>query len=319
MKKDILIGHAACAITYIIFGFNIIICRDIATEGGLAPILLFSIRALVAGLLFWAVSLIMPREKVAPRDLLKLVGAGVLGLFIPQLTFLSAIGLTTPVDLSIIGTITPILTMFIAALFLKEPITWKKTLGVAMSFGGIVWLILQSVAVGNGADHTQPLGVFYCIANCLVFALYLGTCRPLISRYSSVTVMKWMFLFAFLLSLPFSLPHLAHTDFVAVPSHVWWGVAYLVILATFVAYLLIPIGQQRIRPTLVSMYGYLQPIIAIAVSISTGMDTLTVTKLAAALCVFAGVWVVNQSRAASSNTSKNGEQTTKLGSETAAS
>ncbi len=88
------------------------------------------------------------------------------------------------------------------------------------------------------------------------------------------------------------------TDFAAVPAHVWWEVAFLVFFATFIAYFLIPIGQQRIRPTLVSMYGYLQPIIAIGVAIATGMDSLTVTKIVAALLVFAGVYIVNQSRAA---------------------
>ncbi|MBQ3950708.1 MAG: DMT family transporter, partial [Bacteroidales bacterium] len=263
-----------------------------------APIVLFVIRALVAGALFWIVSLIGPREKVPPRDLLKVAGAGIIGIFLPQLTFLHAIARTAPVDLSIITTITPILTMLFAALFLKEPITWKKVLGVFVSFGGIVWLILQSVAVGGGAESTEPLGVVLCVANCGVFALYLGTCRPLISRYSSVTLMKWMFLVSFIVSLPFALPRIVVTDFAAVPAHVWWEVAFLVFFATFVAYFLIPIGQQRIRPTLVSMYGYLQPIIAIGVAIATGMDSLTVTKIVAALLVFAGVYIVNQSRAA---------------------
>lgn len=183
-NKDIAIGHLASAATYAIFGINIIACRDIAIDGGLAPIVLFVIRALVAGALFWIVSLIGPREKVPPRDLLKVAGAGIIGIFLPQLTFLHAIARTAPVDLSIITTITPILTMLFAALFLKEPITWKKVLGVFVSFGGIVWLILQSVAVGGGAESTEPLGVVFCIANCGVFALYLGTCRPLISRYS---------------------------------------------------------------------------------------------------------------------------------------
>ena len=297
-NKDIAIGHLASAATYAIFGINIIACRDIAIDGGLAPIVLFVIRALVAGALFWIVSLIGPREKVPPRDLLKVGGAGIIGIFLPQLTFLPAIARTAPVDLSIITTITPILTMLFAALFLKEPITWKKVLGVFVSFGGIVWLILQSVAVGGGAESTEPMGVVFCIANCAVFALYLGTCRPLISRYSSVTLMKWMFLVSFIVSLPFALPQIAVTDFAAVPSHVWWEVAFLVFFATFIAYFLIPIGQQRIRPTLVSMYGYLQPIIAIGVAIATGMDSLTVTKIVAALSVFAGVYIVNQSRAA---------------------
>ena len=297
-NKDIAIGHFASAATYAIFGINIIACRDIAIDGGLAPIVLFVIRALVAGALFWIVSLIGPREKVPPRDLLKVGGAGIIGIFLPQLTFLHAIARTAPVDLSIITTITPILTMLFAALFLKEPITWKKVLGVFVSFGGIVWLILQSVAVGGGAESTEPMGVVFCIANCGVFALYLGTCRPLISRYSSVTLMKWMFLVSFIVSLPFALPRIVVTDFAAVPAHVWWEVAFLVFFATFIAYFLIPIGQQRIRPTLVSMYGYLQPIIAIGVAIAMGMDSLTVTKIVAALLVFAGVYIVNQSRAA---------------------
>jgi drug/metabolite transporter (DMT)-like permease len=110
--------------------------------------------------------------------------------------------------------------------------------------------------------------------------------------------MKWMFLASFLLSLPFSMPHLPQSDFAAVPSQVWWEIGYMIIFSTFLAYYLIPVGQQRIRPTLVSMYGYLQPIIAIAVAIWTGMDRLTFTKVLAALLVFTGVWVVNQSRAA---------------------
>ena len=257
---------------------------------------LFTMRALFAGALFWIASLFVP-EKVERGDLLKIAGAGVLGIFLPQLTFLYAITMTTPVDLSVTNSITPILTMFAAAIFLKEPITWKKAIGVAVSFGGVIWLILQSVAMGGGAGATQPMGIFLCIANSTVFALYLATCRPLTEKYSSVTMMKWMFLVAFLLSLPFTLPQLAGTEFGAVNSKVWLEVGFLILFATFVAYFLIPVGQKRIRPTLVSMYGYLQPIIATTAAIATGMDRLTVTKVAAAAMVFAGVYVVNQSKA----------------------
>ncbi len=297
-SRNLLWGHLACAGAYAIFGVNVVLCRDIATEGGIPPIVLFLLRAIGAGSLFWLISLFTPKEKVPGRDLLKIAGAAILGIFLPQLTFLNAIALTTPVDLTIINTITPILTMFFAALFLKEPITWKKAVGVVLSFGGIVWLVSQSVAVGGGADTTQPLGVFYTITNSLVFALYLGTCRPLIARYSSVTLMKWMFLVSFIVALPLALPHLPETHFAEVPAQVWWEIGFLIFFATFVAYFLIPVGQQRIRPTLVSMYGYLQPIIAIAFAIATGMDRITLTKFIAAMLVFVGVYVVNNSRAA---------------------
>ena len=296
--KRIAIGHLASAGAYAIFGVNVVVCRDIATDGGIAPIVLFAMRSLVAGILFWLASLLTPKEKVPPRDLLLLAGAGILGLFLPQLTFLHAIELTTPVDLSIMSTTTPIFTMFVAAIFLKEPITWKKVLGVGTSFGGILWLILQSTTGASGPSQTQPLGIVYCFANYIVFALYLGTCRNLIARYSVVTSMKWMFLASFIFSLPFALPQVGGTNFAAVPGQVWWEIGYMIFFSTFLAYYLIPVGQQRIRPTLVSMYGYLQPIIAIAVAIWAGMDRLTLTKVVAALLVFTGVWVVNQSRAA---------------------
>jgi drug/metabolite transporter (DMT)-like permease len=298
------IGHLAAAAAYIIFGVNVVVCRDIATDGGLTPLVLFAMRALVAGGLFWLLSLLTPRERVPWQDLLRLAGAGVLGLLAPQLTFLYAIAHTTPVDLSVMSTTTPIFTMFVAAIFLKEPITWKKALGVALSFGGILWLILQSTFGGHGASETEPIGIAFCFANYIVFALYLGTCRNLIARYSAVTAMKWMFLIAFVLSLPLALPEALQTDFVAVPGRVWWEVAFMIVFSTFIAYWLVPVAQQRIRPTLVSMYGYLQPIIAIAVAIGTGMDRLTLTKVAAAVLVFAGVWVVNRSRAAGESKQK---------------
>lgn len=304
MNRRVAIGHLASAAAYAIFGINVVVCRDIATDGGMSPIVLLTMRSLVACALFWLVSLVAPKERVPRGDLLRIAGAGVLGIFLPQLTFLHAIAHTTPVDLSVMSTTTPIFTMFVAAIFLKEPITWKKSLGVALSFGGILWLILQSTFGGHGASATEPVGILFCFANYIIFATYLGTCRNLIARYSVITTMKWMFLVSFLISLPFSLPLLPQTDFAAVPSHVWWEVAFMIFFSTFVAYYLIPVGQKRIRPTLVSMYGYLQPIIAIAVAIWSGMDSLTATKLMAAALVFAGVWVVNQSRAAATPESK---------------
>ena len=304
MSRDKAIGHLAAAAAYVIFGVNVVVCRDIATDGGMTPLVLFAMRALVAGGLFWLAALLGPRERVPWQDLLRLAGASVLGLLAPQLTFLYAIAHTTPVDLSVMSTTTPIFTMFVAAIFLKEPITWKKALGVALSFGGILWLILQSTFGGHGASETEPIGIAFCFANYIVFALYLGTCRNLIARYSAVTAMKWMFLIAFVLSLPLALPEALQTNFVAVPGRVWWEVAFMIVFSTFIAYWLVPVAQQRIRPTLVSMYGYLQPIIAIAVAIGTGMDRLTLTKVAAAVLVFAGVWVVNRSRAAGESKQK---------------
>ena len=296
-NQDQLKGHLSIAAAYTIFGLNLVFCKDIANSGTISPYVLFTLRAIGASALFWLLSLFVPKEKVERGDYLKIAAASLVGLFIPQMTFLMAITMTSAIDTAIIGTLGPIFTMIFAFLFLKEPITGKKAGGVALSFAGILFLIFNSVHEG-GAAATSPWGVALLLVNSLSFSLYLGLFRPLIAKYSVITFMKWSFLFSLIVSLPISAKGLVTTDFAAIPGNVLWEIGYLIFFATFVAYFLIPYGQKFIRPTLVSMYSYLQPIIAAIVSIWVGVDSLSWQKILASVLVVGGVVLVSRSRAA---------------------
>jgi len=296
--QNILLGHSATAVAYLIFGLNIVFCKDIAACGVISPIALFSFRAIGASLLFWLISMFMPKEKIETRDLPKIVLASLLGLFVPQFTFLVACTCATAIDISIMSTFSPIFTMLIAAVAVKEPITFKKASGVAISFAGVLFLIFNTVVRHNGVESSSVWGIVLMLLNGLSFASYLGVFRPLISKYPVVTFMKWMFLSALLISLPFSFTDLLHTDYASIPGNVFAEIAFLIVFATFVAYFLIPVGQKNIRPTLVSMYSYLQPIVASVVAVIIGMDVLNWQKVIATVLVIAGVLIVNHSRAA---------------------
>ena len=291
-----LLGHLACFIAYSIFGINIIVCKDLTSGHLISPIALFCLRSMGAGALFWLISLFLPSEQVEKKDFVKIFFASVLGFFLTQITFLMAIPDITPMDCSIVSAISPILTMFIAAFALKEPITLRKAGGVALSFFGIIFLILNSVSVSDDSRQTTLQGILLIIANCLSFSLYLGLFKPLIARYSVVTFMKWIFLFAACVSTPLSIKGLTEVDWAGIPSIQYAELAYLIICATFISYFLIPVSQKRIRPTLVSMYSYVQPIIAIVISIVIGMEILTWQKVLAAALVFGGVVIVSKSR-----------------------
>ena len=293
-----LLGHLACFIAYSIFGINIIVCKDLMGGHLISPMAIFCLRSIGAGLLFWFLSFFLPTEKIERKDYVKIFGASVLGFFLTQITFLIAIPDITPMDCSIVSAISPILTMFIAAFALKEPITMRKAGGVALSFFGIIFLILNSVSVSESSRQTSIMGILLIIANCLSFSLYLGLFKPLIARYSVVTFMKWIFLFSTLFSLPFAGKEILTFDYSTLSATYVSELAYLIICATFVTYFLIPVGQKRIRPTLVSMYSYVQPIIAIAVSIAIGMEALTWQKILATVLVFTGVIIVSRSRSA---------------------
>ena len=298
MKGNTL-GHLACFVAYTIFGINIIVCKDLTTSQLLSPVALFCLRSLGAGLLFWLISTFLPKEKVDRKDYLKIFMAAVLGFFLTQMTFLIAIPSITPMDCSIVTSLSPIYTMFIAYFALREPITLRKAGGVALSFCGIVYLILNSATGADTAVQTSVWGLLLMIANSLCFSLYLGLFKPTICKYSVITFMKWIFLFSTLMALPLAVGEIVMFDY-SVPDNVYWTeLAFLIICSTFITYFLIPFGQKRIRPTLVSMYSYAQPIVAIAVSICVGMDTLSWQKVLAAATVFGGVVLVTYSRSVS--------------------
>ena len=293
-----MMGHIACFVAYVIFGLNIIVTKDIMAVGVISPLALFCLRSLGAGLLFWITSLTLPAEKILPADYMKIFAASFTGFFLTQITFLIGISDITPMDCSIMTSLSPIYTMFIAAMVLKEPITIKKAGGVLLSFLGVLFLIFISVSSGGGAAETKPIGVLFMFLNGFCFSVYLGVFKPLIMRYSVVTFMKWIFLFSTLLSLPFAGGELAQVNYSALSLKFVAEIFYAIVFATFISYFLIPIGQKQLRPTLVSMYSYMQPIVATAISIYIGMDTLGWKKVLAAATVFAGVVLVNYSRAA---------------------
>ena len=296
--KEKTTGHLACFIAYAIFGINIIVCKDLTSSRLISPIALFCIRSLGAGALFWIISSFLPKEKVEKKDYAKILAASLLGFFLTQMTFLIAIPDITPMDCSIVSSLSPIYTMFIAAYVLKEPITLRKAGGVAISFLGVIYLIMNSVTGTGGTTETSLTGILLMIANSLCFSLYLGLFKPVIAKYSVITFMKWIFLFASAFSLPLAGRELVTFDYSLLSGMYLWELAFLIVCSTFITYFLIPLGQKRIRPTLVSMYSYVQPIIAIAISIWVGMDSLSWQKVLAGIMVFGGVVLVNYSRSA---------------------
>ena len=297
-NKKILSGHLACFVAYAIFGVNIIVCKDLTGGKLISPIAIFTLRSLGAGALFWILSFFLPKERVETRDFPKIFLAAFLGYFVTQLTFLVAIPEITPMHCSIVSSLSPIYTMFIAALVLKEPITFRKAGGVLLSLSGILFLIFNNTGNAGGGMESSIFGIVLMLINGFAFSLYLGAFRPVIAKYSIITFMKWIFLFSAIMSLPLSLKEIATLQWTTIPRVQLWELAFLIICATCICYFLIPLGQKRIRPTLVSMYSYVQPIIATAISIVAGMEMLSWQKILAASMVFAGVFIVSQSKKA---------------------
>ena len=189
----------------------------------------------------------------------------------------------------------PIFAMILAALILKEPITGKKALGVLMGCSGALILILTSAsAVSDKVGDIR--GDLLCLAAQFSFALYLSLFNPLIRRYSVFTINKWMFFWATLLVIPFTFAHVQEVVSRPIPATTWWEAAYVVVFGTYLGYILTMIGQKTLRPTVVSVYNYVQPIVSVIVSVLTGLGILKPSHALAVILVFSGVWLVTKSR-----------------------
>ena len=193
--------------------------------------------------------------------------------------------------------------MVLAALILKEPITWKKAGGILLGGSGALILVLGGANSGMKGDNPM-LGDILVLTAQLSYALYLTFYRNFIKKYSVFTLMKWMFTFAAIAVTPISVGEWMDTRWSLVSQVEMAGAAYVVIFATFIAYICTMIGQKNLRPTLVGMYNYVQPIVASAIGIYLGLDRFTPIKAVAVALIFSGVYLVTISKAASTAKSK---------------
>ena len=205
------------------------------------------------------------------------------------------LSITSPINSSIVTTSMPIFAMILSAIILKEPITAKKAGGVFMGFSGALMLILTSATADN-SKVGDIRGDLLCMFAQLSFAFYLSMFNRLIKRYSVFTVNKWMFTFAALVITPFTYSDVAAIPFASITFRTWLETAFVVVVCTFFCYILTMQAQQVLRPTVVSVYNYVQPLVAVIVSVLTGLGVFKPTHALAVLLVFFGVRFVTKSK-----------------------
>ena len=266
-----------------------------AMLNGIDGIDLVSFRVLGGALLFWLTSLFTKKEHVPVKDILLLGCAGLFALVFNQCSYTIGLNLTSPSNSSIMTTSMPIFAMVLSFFILKEPITWQKAGGVLLGCTGAVIIITTSATAGN-AKVGNIWGDLLCMSAQLSFALYLSLVKPLIQKYSLFTVNKWMFTWATLIIWPFTLGHVSNIDFASVPMSTWWETGFVVFFGTYISYICMMVGQQTLRPTVVSVYNYMQPLVSVSVSVAAGLAVFKTSQALAAILVFSGVWFVVKSK-----------------------
>ena len=244
---------------------------------------------------FWMISPFFPRERVDRRDVWAILLGGVV-LAGTLIAFSLAFRYTSPCYVSLVSATSPLVVMLMAALFLREPISMRKSVGVFVGIAGALMIVLFSWKIDANAT---PMGLLLCFVNILFYASYLLVTRSISKKYSPVTLMKWMFLIGAVICLPIGIPVISESPMLQgpVPVLAWLNFFTVMIFSTVVAYFLLPVGLRYLRPTTVSMYSNLQPVVTSVVAIAVGQDIFTWNKPVALVLIAAGVYLVTTSRA----------------------
>ena len=300
MEKFCWKGHLSMLGANVMWGLMSPVSKVIMLGGAITPLVVTDLRIGGAMILFWVASLFQKPEHMSHRDLTSLFFASLLAIVFNQGCFIFGVSMSSPGDASIITTSMPLWAMILAAFILKEPITGKKVLGIASGACGALLLILGSSqnaqASASAPGGTAIWGDLLVLTAQFCYALYIVLYKNFVNKYSLVTIMKWMFTYAFICTMPFSAKDILLTDWGALGKSEIAGLVYIVVCATFLSYMLIVVGQKSLRPTVAGMYNYVQPLVACVVAICWGLDSFNFSKGVAVILIFGGVYLVTASK-----------------------
>lgn len=274
-----------------IYGVSFTIAKDVMPVY-IKPFGFILLRVSGAMILFWIISFFIPQEKIGIKDYKKIILASVFGVALNMLTFFKGLSMTTPINGAVIMVTSPILVLLFSFIILKDDVTVKKVIGVILGLIGAVLLI----AMGQHAQVNAPnirLGNFLVFVNAASYSIYLIIAKPLLSKYHPFHFMKWMYFFGFILVLPFGISQVMQAEWSDMPTLAYFKIGFIVVFTTFLTYLFNILALRKLKPTTLSVFIYLQPLIASLYAIAVGSDHLNWIKIIAAILIFSGVYLVS--------------------------
>lgn len=293
MNARILALLAATAASAI-YGINHTIAKGLMPNV-IGPHGFILLRVSGAALIFWLLSIFYPSQKIDRNDWFRIIGCATFGMVINMNMFFKGLELSTPINSSVVITISPVLLLVLSAFILKERITWLKAVGISLGLAGALALILFGAKTQPNAPDI-PLGNLLFIVNATSYAFYLILVKPLVAKYNSITLMKYLFLIAFFINIPIGFSEFSEVSWFALEFSDIWKLTFVVVGTTVLTYLFNIYALKQLSPAVIGVFMYLQPLLAVTFAILAGADKLTPVRVLAAILIFTGVFLTTRKK-----------------------
>ncbi|WP_334056153.1 DMT family transporter [Polaribacter sp. P097] len=282
----------AVSIATIIYGVNYTIAKDVMPTY-VKPYAFILLRVSGATLIFWFLSLFIKSQKIEKQDYKKIALASFFGIALNMLSFFKGLSLTTPISASVMMVTSPIMVLLFSFLLLKSKIIPRQILGIGIGLIGAILLIVYGNTSNENASNVA-LGNFLVFVNATSYGLYLVLVKNLISKYNPLIFIKWLYLFGLIFIIPFGLSEMGDINWIAMPTTIYLKIGFVILFTTCITYLFNLYGLSKLKPTTVSVFIYLQPVIASTYALLVGSDSLNIIKISATLIIFLGVYLVTK-------------------------
>ncbi len=227
-----------------------------------------------------------PLPPISRADHRRLAGLSILGIALNQTLFLLGLRWTTPFAVTLLSATIPVFAAGLAVLLRKERFSWRTAWGLGLAVVGVVSL------VGLGS---LDRGAILVALNSLSFAAYVVLSRDVVRRVGPLRAVACIFAYGAILFAPFGMKAMLAQLPLLTPRG-WAFVAYILVMPTIVAYLLNAWALGRSSATLVTVYIYLQPLIAAVLAYVQLGHRISSRAAIAAVLILAGLGVVASRR-----------------------
>ena len=282
----------AVSIATLIYGVTYTIAKDVMPNY-IKPYGFILLRVSSATLIFWTVGLFTKQQKVEKSDYKKILIASFFGITLNMLAFFKGLSLTSPISASVMMVTSPIMVLIFSSILIRKPIGKQRILGVFIGLVGAIFLI----TLGNSSTENSTnsaFGNFLVFLNAASYGLYLVLAKDLVKKYNPIVFIKWLYLFGLIFVIPFGYAELTAVVWQEIPTNIYWNISFVLLFTTCITYLFNLYGLSKLKPTTVSVFIYLQPVIATIYALIVGSDSLNIVKLCATLLIFLGVYLVTK-------------------------
>lgn len=254
------------------------------------PMAMVTMSLLVAALLSWIPRLWEREQTIDSKDWMIIVVAALLMGVARKLLMMFGMSRTSPIDGSIIATIVPLLVLVVSVVAGVDSFTRRRVWGLALGMAGAVAVVVT----GGSLHHAQSelLGNVMILSSGVVTALYMVFFKRLVAKYRVTTLLRAIYTISALVVLPFGWHSVAEVHFGGFSPHIWFAALFVLIAPTYLPNLLLNYSLRFVQPTVSSTYTYIQPLLAVALSVAMGLDKLHADTLLFAAVLFVGVWLV---------------------------